>query len=81
MLGKGRRIFAHVMSIMIILAMVMLGPTGSQAKKGGPPFDPPPEKKPPIVKVPEPSTSLLLLLGISLTGLAGYSLQRRTHRK
>ena len=32
----------------------------------------------PVRKVPEPSTTSLLLLGIGLTGLAGYYWRRRT---
>jgi len=70
MQSKGRRILLMVMSIMVVLAMVMLGPTGGQAQTVRPS---------PVRRVPEPSTSILLLLGIGLTGLVGYSLQRRKH--
>jgi len=81
MQSKGRRIFRHVMSIMVISVLVMLGPAESRARGGGPPFDTPPTTKPPITRVPEPSTSLLLLLGISLTGLVGYAIRGRKDRK
>jgi hypothetical protein len=73
MQGKGRRILLNGMSIMVILAMVMLGPTGSQAQTVTRTPTPTPY---PVRGVPEPSTSVLLLLGIGLTGLAGYSLKR-----
>ena len=71
MQSKGRRILLTVMSIMVVLALVMLGPTGSEAQRPPPPT---PTTRP---SVPEPSTSVMLLLGIGLTGLTGYSLKRR----
>jgi PEP-CTERM motif len=72
MQGKGRRILLNVMSIMVILAMVMLGPTGSQAQTTTPTTRP-------VKSVPEPGTSVLLLLSIGLTGLVGYRLKRRKY--
>ena len=70
--GKGLRIFLNVMSIMVILAMVMLWPTEGQAQTITTTTAARPVKR----SVPEPSTSVLLLLGIGLAGLAGYSLKR-----
>ena len=67
MQGKGRRILLTVLLITVILAMVMLGPTGSQAQTS---------PTTTTRRVPESNTNVLLLLGISLTGLIGYSLQR-----
>jgi len=70
MQSNGRRILLTVMSIMVVLAMVTLWPTESQAQGTVTPAT-----RPRPVSVPEPSTSVLLLLGIGLTGLAGYSLK------
>jgi hypothetical protein len=78
--GKGHRILLNVMSLMGMFAILILWPPGSQAQRGGGlPVNPPPTTRPPSVSVPEPSTSVLLLLGIGLTGLASYSLKRRKH--
>jgi len=74
MQSKGRRILLTVMSIMVVLALVMLGPTWSQAQTATPAAVA--VRPVPVRNVPEPSTSVLLLLGIGLTGLAGYSLKR-----
>jgi hypothetical protein len=62
-----------------ILAMMMLWSTGSQAQEISlqdtlnalkrP-------SRPPSKSVPEPSSSLLLMLGIGISALTGYSLQR-----
>jgi len=71
--SKGRRILLTVMSIMVVLALVMLGPTGSEAQRVSTTTTPTTTTR---TSVPEPSTNVLLLLGIGLTGLAGYSLKR-----
>jgi hypothetical protein len=73
MQSNGRRILLTVMSIMVVLAMVTLWPTESQAQRTGTTVTVTPVPRP--VRVPEPSISVLLLLGIGLTGLAGYSLK------
>jgi hypothetical protein len=79
MQGKVRKIILDVIASMAILAMVILWPTESQAQNALRPSRPSPPKPPPSRSVPEPSTSVLLLLGIGLTSLIGYSLQRRRH--
>lgn len=85
MQDKGRKIFLNVMSLMGILAMIMLWPTSSQAqatslqdalRRPSPPPRPSPYRP---RSVPEPTTNVLLLLGIGLTGLVGYGLQRYKH--
>ena len=71
MQGQGRKLLQTVMSIVVMLALVTLGPTGTQAQRT-------PSPTPlPTNRVPEPSASVLLLLGISLTSLVGYGLKRR----
>ena len=67
-------------SIMLILAMAMSLATVSQAQQQvgqpGVPLDP----SKPVKKVPESSTYVLLMIGIGLTGIAYYGLQRRKRR-
>jgi hypothetical protein len=64
-----------------MLALLVLSPPGSQAqRRGGPPVTTPPVTTPPRVSVPEPDTNILLLLGIGVTGLVGYCLERRKRR-
>ena len=86
--GKGRTILLYCGSIMLILAMVMPLATVSQAQQRGDEagvklhqrLDEAGAKlyhSKPVKKVPELSTSALLILGIGLTGLAGYCLRRR----
>jgi PEP-CTERM motif len=87
MKGKARTILLYFGLSMLILAMVTSLATVSHAKQqggqhgdqqGGQHGDQQVSSK--KVKVPEPSTSALLMLGIGLTGLAGYCLRRRKRR-
>jgi PEP-CTERM motif len=84
MKGKGRTILRHCGSVVFMLALVLSVATVSQAKQhegqhgdphGGQHGDPHESGK--KVKVPEPSTGALLILGSGLTGLAGYCWRRR----
>ena len=91
--GKGRTIRRYGGAVVFMLALVLSVATVSHAKphegqhggphgeqhgdqQGGPHGDPHESGK--TVKVPEPSTGALLLLGSGLTGLAGYCWRRRT---
>lgn len=86
MQGKGRRISLKVISLAGMLALLMLWPPGSQAqRRGGPPTTTPPitttpPTTTPPVGVPEPDTNVLLLIGIGVTGLVGYYMERRKRR-
>lgn len=77
MQGKGRRIPLKAIALMGMLAMLLLWPIGSQAQRGGgsPPTRPPTTT--PRASVPEPSASLLLLMGLGTTGLGRYYMKHR----
>ena len=88
---KSRPILRAIGAGIFTLALVMLSPTVSHAQKGGgpptttppvikPPVITPPTTKPPKVSVPEPSTNLLLLIGLGMTGLTASYMQYRKRR-
>jgi hypothetical protein len=79
---KGRPILRAIGASIFTLALVMLLPAESQAQRqGGPPTTTPPvtttppTTRPPL-SVPEPSTSVLLLIGLGMTGLGSYYMKR-----
>lgn len=84
MQGKGRTILLVVSVLIVILAMMLL-PTGSQAQKLDTTIVQDTTKTvqdtTTRVKVPEPSISVLLLIGIGVTSLVGYGLQHRKRGK
>jgi hypothetical protein len=79
--GKGRTIRRYGGAVVFMLALVLSVATVSQAKPHGEQHGGPhggPHESGKQVKVPEPSTGALLILGSGLTGLAGYCWRRRT---
>jgi hypothetical protein len=89
--GTVRTILRYCRSLMFMLALVLSLATVSQAKQhggqhGGPHGDQHgdqhggPHESGKKVKVPEPSTGALLILGSGLTGLADYYWRRRKRR-
>ena len=75
--GKGRTMLRYGGAILVILALVMSLATVSHAKPHGGQHGGQHDRSK-KVKVPEPGTGALLLLGSGLTGLAGYCWRRRT---
>jgi hypothetical protein len=75
--GKGRTILRYGSSVVFMLALVLSLATVRQAKQHGG-WHGGPHESGKTVKVPEPSTGALLILGSGLTGLAGYCWRRRT---
>ena len=87
--GKGRTILRYGGAVVFMLALVLSLATVSHAKPHGGQHGGPhreqqgeqhggPRESSKKVKVPEPGTGALLLLGSGLTGLAGYCWRRRT---
>jgi hypothetical protein len=83
--GTGRTILRYGGSVVVMLALVLSLAPVSQAKQPGGQHGGPhgeqhggPHESGKKVKVPEPSTGALLILGSGLTGLAGYCWRRRT---
>jgi hypothetical protein len=81
--GKGRTILRYGGAVVFTLALVLSVATISQAKPHGGPHGGPhgdQHESGKKVKVPEPSTGALLILGSGLTGLADYYWRRRKRR-
>jgi len=83
---KSRSILRAIGASLFTLALVMLLPTESQVqRRGGPPTITPPVTTPPVITtppttrppigVPEPSTNILLLIGLGMTGLTASFMQ------
>ena len=75
MKGKSRPILLS--AIMVILALVMLLPTMSQAQGQLTQQGQPTQQG---QAVPEPSPNVLLMIGIGVSGLVGYGLQHRKRK-
>jgi hypothetical protein len=81
--GTGRTLLRYGGAVVFTLALVLSVATVSHAKPhGGQPGGPHggAHESGKTVKVPEPGTGALLLLGSGLTGLAHYCRRRRTRR-
>ena len=74
MQGKSHPILRAIGASIFTLALVMLSPTVSQAQQGQ---NQQGQNQQGRVSVPEPSSTVLLLIGIGVTGLVGYCVQRR----
>ena len=80
MQGKNHPILRAIGASIFTLALVMLSPTGSQAQnRQGQQVNQNQQgqNQQGRVSVPEPSSTILLLIGIGVTSLVGYCVQRR----
>jgi hypothetical protein len=82
MQGKSRPILRALGASLCTLTLVILSPTMSHAAQpGNHQHDNRPHQKHPQpherFRVPEPDASVLLLIGLGVTGLVSYGVQRR----
>ena len=77
MQGKTLAILRAIGASIFTAALVMLSPVVSHAAEPGTHHHEKHQQQHDAVRVPEPSANVLLLIGLGVTGLVSYGVQRR----